>query len=100
MDLKQRISTMCAMTLPLLALGAYFMVSPVKVKADDGDCPGATVYSPAGGGWCETGTGGVLAPGTTNPGYVFCSDGMGGIYGPGSCPTDDSSCVSCVYGPA
>jgi len=97
MNLKQKVSVLSATVLPVLALGVYILVTPVKASATD-MCTGDEVYAPGGPGGtgCADGHSGGVSVGQHDL-FVFCSDGNGFGNGPGVCASE--GCVACDYGP-
>ncbi len=90
MNIKQKISMLAASVLPVLALGAYFLLTPVKTNALS--CPGGTFYAGQsctntncndGHGGCEVTLG---SPGS----FVFCPNHPG----PGICEAGHIVCCT------
>lgn len=94
MNLKQKLSLLSGMTLPVLALSAYFLIAPVRATAHS-----SAQYSPCGDdGGCESGSGVCYANNSSGNIYVFCYSDPYNQFpsGPGTCC---DGYVTCEYGP-
>jgi hypothetical protein len=91
-DLKQKVSILVASLLPVVALAAYFLLTPTKTSALS--CPGGTFNAscyrgpgvPVG---CQSGSGYCYAPGDVGY-FVFCPNHPG----PGDCETGGVVCCT------
>lgn len=78
MNIKQRISLLCAAVLPAVALFAYFLIAPAHASA-------CQFYAPCNSGGCSTGAGGCIPSGGCGI-YIFCQDKSG---------VCNNGCVTC-----
>lgn len=103
MNLKQKLSGLVAMVLPMLALGFYLCLAPATASA--GSCSGTLVdvqsCNLGGNGGYGCVTNGECTP-VGDPGsYVLCKSHGGGGNGPGTCESASktgSATLCCTYG--
>lgn len=88
MNLKQKLSLFSALSLPALALSAYFLLTPARAAAQS--CPGGMYHAPCGfnGTGCETGTGGCISNGARGY-FIYCPPHPGA----GSCSNGWTCCT-------
>ena len=92
MNIKQKISLLAASLLPVLALSAYFLMTPVRASAAGPPCHASCG---TGGLGCQSGGGFCYPNGDPNGIYVFCKKSNGQPMGPGSC---SNGFVTCEFG--
>ena len=93
MKLKQKLSLLSAMLLPILALAAYLLLVPALANATS--CPGGMFKSSCGPGGtgCNTGTG-QCVPNNGGGTFIYCPNGHGGFPGPGTCHNGVTCCTA------
>jgi hypothetical protein len=90
MNVKQRVSLFVAAVFPVLALSAYFLLSPLRASAQS--CPGGQFYAGQSctNSNCNDGHGGCEVPLGDQGSFVFCPNHPG----PGICQAGHIVCCT------